>query len=41
MVYAMEWAHRGTDDGPRTLAPTRDTTWLARTVHDQWPWGGQ
>ena len=41
MIQDLAWTHRGTDDGPRTLAPTRDTTWLAWTVHDQWPWGGQ
>ena len=41
MIQELTYAHRGTDDGPRTLAPTRDTTWLAWTVRDQWPWGGQ
>jgi hypothetical protein len=41
MIHEPAWTHRGTDDGPRTLAPTRDTTWLAWTMHDQWPWGGQ
>jgi hypothetical protein len=41
MIPELAWTHRETDDGPRTLAPTRDTTWLAWTVHDQWPWGGQ
>ena len=29
------------DDGTKTPASARDTTWLAWTVHDQWPWGGQ
>ena len=41
MIQELAWTHRGTDDGPRTLAPTRETTRLAWTVHDQWPWGGQ
>lgn len=41
MIQEPAWTHRGTDDGPRTLASTRDTTGLAWTLHDQWPWGGQ
>jgi hypothetical protein len=41
MIQELAWAHHGTDDGPRTLASAWDTTWLAWTVHDQWPWGGQ
>lgn len=34
-------AHHGTNDEPRTQASARDTMWLARTVHDQWPWRDQ
>jgi hypothetical protein len=35
MIQELAWAHYGTNDGPRALASARDTTWLARAVHDQ------
>jgi hypothetical protein len=41
MIRELAWAHHGTNDGPRTSASARDTTWLTWAVHDQWPWGGQ